>query len=310
MSDPTDPTVPPDPTPGSGAPSQPMSSPSTPAAQPTPSTPPASTSSSWPSQAKATTAVLAIVALAAIAAAIIGFSRDSSSNDDSAVDDTAVDEDSAAIARAEAAEQERDDLAAQLAESEDVVATVTAERDEAVAASDQLTTDLAAETERADAAEAVLEELQAIAGQFPIGLDSSLIPDDMPGTYTITYQEAYCDGFSTCGTLPSVNQARVYFDSNQFLRIEVPGILDAGLFALEGSLYGITDSLTALPPCGGADTLARVTITMYAGAISVADDATRTVSDVQASITIDASQNGPDCPSGLVFYASRLTPTG
>ena len=295
------PAAPTPPEPASGAPNaEELPAPATPAAVSS-----HAADGSWPSSAKTLTVLLAIGVVAAIVAAIAGFSQASSADDDKAVLEA---DRGAAIAQADAAEQERDDLAAEVAELGSSIDTLTAERDDAVDAQDQLTNDLAAETERADAAEAVLEQLQVIAGQFPISLDSSLIPEDMPGSYEITYQEAYCDGFSTCGTLPTVSEATVYTTSEGFLRVEVDGILDAGLFALDGSLYGITDSLTALPACGGADTRARVTITMYAGAISVADDGTRTVNDVNASITIDAPSNGPDCPSGLVFYASSFTP--
>jgi len=96
----------------------------------------------------------------------------------------------------------------------------------------------------------------------------------------------------------------------QFLRIGVDGILDAGLFALDGSLYGITDSLTALPQCNGVQRRARITITLYAGSISVLEDGTRVVNDLNASLTVDAPAEGPDCPAGLAFYAASVVPTG
>ena len=77
----------------------------------------------------------------------------------------------------------------------------------------------------------------------------------MPGVYGITYQEAYCETFTVCGTVPDVTVAEIYTTPEGFLRFRVDGILDAGLFALEpnqdggpteGALYGITDSLIRL----------------------------------------------------------------
>jgi hypothetical protein len=290
------------------------------AAAPTTAATAAATSSSWPTGAKTTAGILAVIAVAAIISAIVGFSRASSSEDDA--DALATDLD-AATARADAAEQERDALAAEATEAESAVDALTAERDdlsaardEALAANDQLTSDLADATERAETAET---QLEAIGGVLPVSIDSSLIPEegdqaearaDLVGTYSITYAEAYCDGFPTCGTVPTVDEARIYETSDGFLRVEVPGILDAGLFALDGSLYGITDSFTALPQCGGVDQRARVTITLYARGITIDEDGSRAVDTINADVTIDTPSGEPGCPSGLVFYASTFTPVG
>lgn len=231
--------------------------------------------------------------------------------DDSEADDLSTELD-AAIERAEAAEAERDELAEQIEALGGVDPEQVAEITEALEAADEelalARVEIEGLTERAETAEARVAEVEEIVGQFPIALDSSLIPDDMPGTYRIEFSEAYCDGFDTCGTPPAPAEATVYFTDEQFLRIGVDGILDAGLFALDGSLYGITDSFTALAPCGETQRRARITMTMYAGSISVLEDGTRVVNDLNASITIDAPAEGPDCPSGLVFYASSLTP--
>lgn len=220
----------------------------------------------------------------------------------------------AAIERAEAAEAERDDLAEQIEALGDVDAEEVANVMEEFAAVNEELALARAEieqlTERAETAEARVAEVEEIVGQFPIALDSSVIPADMPGTYRIDFQEAYCAGFSTCGAPPAPTNATIYFTDQQFLRIGVTGILDAGLFALDGSLYGITDSTTALPPCGGVPRPVRMTITIYAGSISVREDGTRVVNDLNASITFDAPDEGPDCPGGLAFYASSLTPAG
>lgn len=220
----------------------------------------------------------------------------------------------AALERAEAAEAELAEISEELEE----IAGVDADRAaEVIAAFATVNEELAfarvevqQATTRAETAEARVAEVEEIVGQFPIALDSSLIPDDMPGTYRIDFQEAYCEGLASCGTPPASTNANIYFTPEQFLRIGVDGILDAGLFALDGSLYGITDSPTALPPCGDVQRRARITITLYAGSISVREDGTRVVNDLNASLTVDAPAEGPDCPAGLAFFASNLTPVG
>jgi type II secretory pathway pseudopilin PulG len=277
--------------------------------QPDPSAapPPAATAapaSGWPSSAKATSGVLAIVAVIAIILAIVGLAG---SDDDEA--EAAL---AAANDRAAAAEAERDDLADQLEAVEEgesaAIAEATAELETARADLAQSTADLEAVTTRAEEAEARIAEIEEIAGQFPIGLDSSLIPDDMPGTYSIEFEEAYCDpGFVLCGTVPSQNVAEIYFDDNEFLRIRVDGVLDAGLFALEGSLYGITDTIGAVSSCSATDRRARITMTMFAGSVSVLEDGTRVVNDISASINLDAPPDGEGCPGGVQFFSSTLT---
>lgn len=253
----------------------------------------------------------------AVASMLVAVTACSGDDDDDAADAPSTEELDAAVERAEAAEAEAAELADELATvtetADEATAELAAAQEDVTAAQDELAlaqVQLEATTQRAETAEARVAEIEEVAGQFPISLDSSLIPDDMPGRYNITFQEAYCDGFATCGTVPGPTTAEIYFTSEQFLRIGVTGILDAGLFALDGSLYGITDSFTALAPCNGQDRRARITVTLYAGEISVLDDGTRVVNDVNASITIDAPDGGPDCPSGLVFYASSLIPAG
>jgi hypothetical protein len=299
-------------------PPQPAASGPPPMASPPAAGPP--TAGGWPSAAKATTAVLAVVAVVAIVLAVIGFTT--SDDDDEQAADEAAAELATATDRAEAAEAERDEaaaardeLAAELETTIETDAEARAELEEALAAAEadlvQAEAEAAEATARAEAAEARVAEIEDIAGQFPISLDSSLIPDDMPGTYSISYQEAYCDpGFVLCGSVPPQNVAEIYYDADQFLRIRVDGVLDAGLFSLDGSLYGITDTIGTLTSCSGAERRARVTITMYAGSVSVQQDGTRVVNDVNASITLDAPPDGEGCPGGIQFFASTFTKQG
>lgn len=253
-------------------------------------------------------AVAAVLALVAVGC----------SGDDDDADAPTQAELDAAVARADAAEAELDDAVAEaeaatsdLETAEEDLAEQTAALETANSELETAVADLDEAVERAETAEARVAEIEEVAGQFPIQLDSSLIPDDMPGTYSINFQEAYCDpGFVLCGTTPQQNVAEIYFDDDEFLRIRVDDVLDAGLFALDGSLYGITDATSTLPSCSGAERRARVTVTMFAGSVSVLEDGTRVVDDVNASITLDAPGDGGDCPGGLQFFASTLTKQG
>lgn len=257
----------------------------------------------------------------ALAAGLLAVGACSSNDDDgdaSEADTVSVDDFDEAVAAADeaaaAAEEAQAELDAAEANLEAVEADLTATEAELVTATeerDQAVADATAAQEQLAENEALLAEIQTIAGQFPITVESSLIPEDMPGTYSITYQEAYCDpGFVLCGTTPAATAATIYFDANNFLRIGVEGAFDAGLFALDGSLYGITDSQNNLQSCSGAERRARVTITMFAGTVTIEDDGTRVVNDVNASINLDASTDGPDCPGGIQFFAATLTPQG
>lgn len=247
-------------------------------------------------------------ALTLAAAAAIVLSACSGSDDTSEIDEANARADAAAAETAEltsqleAAEEANTEAEANAAEAEQQLA-------DAEAANEDLTAEVAVETERADTAEA---QLQEIADAFPIEVESTLagIELELAGTYSISWAEAYCDGFTTCGTLPTVAQATFTRTPDDFLRLEVPGILDAGLFSIDGSLYGITDSFTALPACpDGTERRARITITAYSDNVVIERDLSREVVRLGSSITVDAPDL-PGCAGGLVFYGAELTPTG
>lgn len=239
-----------------------------------------------------------------------------SGDDDSAADDAVAEADAAAAEAEQELEAAQEEIASLEAERDELVAEVDAATEASADEIARLEDEVAviqlqadANLERAETAEATLAEIETTMGQFPIALDSSLIPEDMPGTYTISFEEAYCDGFSNCGTVPGQTTAEIYYTDQQFLRIGVTGILDAGLFAMSGTLYGITDSQSLLPPCGDASQPARITMSLYADNIEVLEDGTRVVKDVNADITVDARPQ-PGCDAGLRFFAAKLTPTG
>jgi len=213
--------------------------------------------------------------------------------------------DQVAAAEAEVARltEELDSTTAEAAAAADAAAAAA---DEAAAANEELSTQLAAETERADEAEGTLE---GIASLFPVTIDSSLDNSVIAGTWNIRYDEVYCDTFAFCGTTPRVGQATIATTPEQFLRLDIPGILSAGLFSVSGSLYGITDSTQLVAPCENGPRIARLTVTLYADGVTLAVDGTRTVREMAASITV-ASPNEDGCPGGLVFYGAQLTRAG
>lgn len=226
---------------------------------------------------------------------------DADTGDDQATENLTNEVD-AAVERATAAEAEVATLTVDLEASEAELATANE-------ANAQLEADNAAETARADAAEA---QVETFTNLFPVVVESTLegIDLEQAGTYNLRWSEAYCDTFPTCGTLPATTQATIVVTPENFLRIQVPGILDAGLFAVDGSLYGITDSETALPPCpDGTPRSARITMTIYADDISVDAEGNRTVVGLAGSITVDAASLG-DCLGGLVFYGVELDRAG
>jgi len=262
----------------------------------------------WPTSAKVWVGVLAVIALLAGAATAIGFSQAASSDDDKS---TVERERDAAIAATQSAEQERDQVASELEESEGAVETATselattaAELEDAQAENEVLAATVETERSRADEAEA---QLAAIEGIFPINVDTSLVGMELAGSYTISFSEKFCDFATGCGTTPQANQAIIGVTPENFLDITIPGILQGGLFAVNGGLYAITDSQTAIPPCGDVPRRGRVTITLWPSTIIVAQDGSLVPTNLEASITLDAPAID-DCPSGLVFWGATLEP--
>ncbi len=107
---------------------------------------------------------------------------------------------------------------------------------------------------------------------------------------------------------PSTSQATFVRTPDDFLRVVVPGVLDAGIFAVDGSLYAIVDSdTTSLPACpDGTPRDTRVTMTVYADDIQVNDDGSREVTGLEGAITLDARNVG-GCSGGVAFYGVRMS---
>ena len=172
---------------------------------------------------------------------------------------------------------------------------------------------LAAETARADDAEAQLAELQAeidaFAEQFPVTITASLEPyaNSLVGAYTLTLTEAYCDALPTCGTQRPAVRADIIQGANG-LELQVPNVFTTGLFMVEGSLFGVTDSNQILPACpDGTPVNSQVSSTIFADGVTIDEDGTQTLSGLGASVLVAANPAG-DCGPGNVFFNGTLTP--
>ena len=176
--------------------------------------------------------------------------------------------------------------------------------DDAAATIDDLEDQLAAETDRADDAEAKLE---LISSQFPIEVTASLEEFDLIGAYTMKLTEAYCAGLAQCGRSGQNDIRADIIQGSNGLELQIPSVLTAGLFAINGSLFAVTDSDQIVDPCGATPRAARVSTTIFADGISVADDGTRTLTGLGASLLVSVGAL-EGCEEGVVFYAASLTP--
>jgi uncharacterized protein YoxC len=290
----------------------------------------------WPPRAKLWVAVLLVAAVLGAVGTVIGFT----SGDDTATTPTELE------ATIDALTTERADLVAQTNDLQATIDTLTAERDGLVAqisdldatietTADQrdglaielagveatltnrtvqrdalvrriaiVETDLVDQTQRTST---VVAERDALATLFPIDFDASLVGVDLVGTYDVDLTRAYCEGFATCATLPPVDEFAIRATPEGWLELVIDDFVTAGLYRVDGALYAIADSTTAVAACAGTARVARVAVTMYANGLTVADDGTTQVTDLGASLTLQAPATST-CPAGLAFYGAQVTP--
>jgi hypothetical protein len=160
-----------------------------------------------------------------------------------------------------------------------------------------------------DRAVAAEQERDAVLELFPIEFDSSLQGVDLTGGWSLRWDEAYCSGFSTCGTLPAFGRITITETPEDWLRVTADGVFDAGLFEVEGALYAITASRTAAPACGTEPRLAHVGLTLYANSVTVAEDGTHVIEDLGATFVVDAPATAT-CPAGIAVYGAELAAIG
>ena len=148
-----------------------------------------------------------------------------------------------------------------------------------------------------------------MAANFPVTVASSLEPftDNLVGGYNMTLTEAFCDGIASCGQQRPQVHADIIQGPNG-LQLQVPNVFTTGLFMIEGSLFGVTDSDLIVGPCAdGTPTNSQVSTTIFANGVTVATDGTQTLSGLGASLFVAVNPAG-SCGAGNIFFAATLTP--
>ncbi len=259
------------------------------------------------------------LASVAAVALLLGVSACSGDDDDddasSASEDTAQETTQADPEQAELDQTQADlaDANATIADQEKQISDLNAKVETGQAAAVDVQANLAAETERADQAESDLAELQAqvdaVVGEFPVTVPASLEPyaDSLVGAYTLHLSEAFCAGLATCGQPRPDVRADIVQGPNG-LELQIPNVFTTGLFMVEGSLFGVTDSDLIIPPCAdGTPTNSQVSTTIFADGIIVAADGTETLEGLGSSVFVAVNPAG-SCGAGNVFFAGSLPP--
>jgi hypothetical protein len=149
-------------------------------------------------------------------------------------------------------------------------------------------------------------QLAAMQAMFPIAVDSSVEDFDVIGGYTMSLQQAYCDGMPDCDKPDPDVHADIIQGSNG-LELQIPNVLTAGLFSISGSLFAVTDSDQIAEPCDSNPRNSRVSVTIFVDSVSIAADGTETLDGLGASLLVEVNETD-SCGEGVIFYAAHLTP--
>ena len=161
-------------------------------------------------------------------------------------------------------------------------------------------------TEPSSTSQDAAAQLEAMQAMFPIAVDASLQDFDIIGSYDMTLDQAYCDGLPDCDTAEPDVHADIIQGSNG-LELQIPNVLTAGLFSINGALFAVTDSDQIANPCGSTPRNSLVSVTIFADGISIADDGTQTLTALGASLLVEVDETD-DCGEGVIFFAAQLTP--
>ena len=164
---------------------------------------------------------------------------------------------------------------------------------------------LAAETKRADDAEA---QIAAATAKFPVTVTASVTEFNVIGTYNMTFTEAFCEGDPRCGTPRPVVNARIFQGSNG-LEIDVPTVLTTGLLEVKGNLIAGTDTDQILT-CNGAPRNARALLTIFVNAVSIDATGAKTLQSLGGSLFVEQHDVSDGCPDVSSFYGVQLVPAG
>lgn len=210
-----------------------------------------------------------------------------------------------------AAQNGAEGLAGQVAALQARIDTLSDQRRAALDRVDALDADLTQVQQELAATQQRLTDVTAdrdsFARLFPMTFDPSLDVADAAGVYRVDASRIYCAGLSTCGSAPSVSDVTIRTTPEGYLRANVPGLVEGGLFRADGALHLVADSTLAVPACNGTARTAGVTMTIFPGSVEVGRDGVAEVTGLNAVITVEAPAVGT-CPAVLAFTSAELTP--
>jgi hypothetical protein len=152
----------------------------------------------------------------------------------------------------------------------------------------------------------VTAERDALAAMFPMTVDTSLAAADVAGTYAADWMLGYNSGLTDLA-LPSVRKVTIGRTEEGWLTVTIPGVVSAALTGTDGALFTVVDSTEAVSPVGGVARVARLAISVYAGATVTAADGTTTITELGLSIAISTPAVG-SAPAGVALYGADLVP--
>lgn len=150
----------------------------------------------------------------------------------------------------------------------------------------------------------VTRERDSLAAMFPIAVDTSLAGVDVTGSYTAEWLTAYNSGLADV-VLPA--QVSVGRTPEGWLRVSIPGVIEAGLLGADGALVTVVDTADVVAPVDGTPRLARVVVTIHAAETMTSTDGTTTVTDLGLTVAISTPTVG-SVPAGVALFGARLTP--
>lgn len=191
----------------------------------------------------------------------------------------------------------------QLADLERQMADTIEALDAANASVAQLQLDLVAA--RAEAGQAIADR-DAVLERFPVSAGGDLGDRDIAGDYTVELSSTYCSTSGAC-RLPRVDRLTIATTREGYLKLRLPGLVDAGLLRAGSALHAVTDTSTTVSACDGAARPARIAVTVFPATELVDADGDRRIASLGAAITVDAPATST-CPATLAVYAAELTP--
>jgi hypothetical protein len=209
-----------------------------------------------------------------------------------------------------AAQDGADGLAGQVGALQARIAATSDQRDVALSSVDRLDAELTLAQQELAVTQQRLTDVtadrDAFARLFPMRFDPSVDAVGTAGVYEVDASRIYCAGLATCGSAPSMSDLTIRTTPEGYLRANIPGFVEGGLFRADGALHLVADSNVAVPACAGVARTAGVTMTIFPGSYEIGRDGARTITGLDAVVTVEAPAVG-SCPAVLAFTSAELT---